>query len=202
VPRAKLRTPLLRDHVLRVAMATLGRDGVAGFTTRTVANAAGTSPAAIYELFGDKEGLVREMFFAGFGELQLYLDRAQRSEDPLADLVGLFAAFRAFSRDHQRLAELMYSRPVADFSPGPEELRAGAASRTTFVAAVSRCVEAGALDGDPADIAHVLLALAQGLAMQEAGGWLGTTQASVSRRWALAFTMALGQPVLPGTAAS
>jgi|SRR5580692_9627878 AcrR family transcriptional regulator len=182
-------------------MATLAGDGVAGFTTRNVAQAAQTSPAAIYELFGDKEGLVREMFFEGFRELQRYLDRVEPTGDPLADLVGLFRAFRAFTREHRRVAELMYSRPVADFSPGPAELRAGATSRKTFVAGVRRCIDSGVLDGDPADIAHVLLALAQGLALQEAGGWLGTSQASVSRRWNLAFAMALGRPVLPAAAA-
>jgi hypothetical protein len=37
VPRAKQRTPALRDHVLNVALATLAAEGVAGFTTRRVA---------------------------------------------------------------------------------------------------------------------------------------------------------------------
>jgi len=34
VPRAKLRTPELRDRLLRSAIETLVSDGVAGFTTR------------------------------------------------------------------------------------------------------------------------------------------------------------------------
>jgi hypothetical protein len=55
----------------------------------------------------------------------------------------------------------MFSRPVADFQPGPDEARAGV------------------------DIAHILLAAAQGLAAQETAGWLGTSKASVDRRWAL-----------------
>jgi hypothetical protein len=41
------------------------------------------------------------------------------------------------------------------------------------------------ISGDPTDIAHVLLGLALGLAAQEAAGWLGTSQASVNRRWSL-----------------
>jgi hypothetical protein len=41
------------------------------------------------------------------------------------------------------------------------------------------------LSGDVADIAHVLLALAQGLAVQELGRWLGPTGPSVERRWKL-----------------
>lgn len=36
---------------------------------------------------------------------------------------------------------------------------------------VRRCIVAGIIDGDQADIAHGLLALARGLAMQESAGW-------------------------------
>ena len=65
MPRPKQRTPELRDHVLHVALATLAADGVTGFTTRNVARQAQTSTPAVYELFGDKAGLVREVFFEG-----------------------------------------------------------------------------------------------------------------------------------------
>ena len=44
------------------------------------------------------------------------------------------------------------------------------------------------LTGDPVDIAHVLLALAQGLAVQEGGRWLGKSKASVNRRWEAGVT--------------
>ncbi len=52
---------------------------------------------------------------------------------------------------------------------------------------VAAAVQAGVLDGDPVDIAHVLLATVQGLAVQESGGWLGSTPASIERRWNLAI---------------
>jgi hypothetical protein len=80
----------------------------------------------------------------------------------------------------------MFSRPFADFDPGPAELEAGAATREFIVHRVQRCIDAGIIDGDRVDIAHGLLALAQGLAAQEAAGWLGSTRASVNRRWDLA----------------
>ena len=60
VPRPKQRTSELRDQVLRVALDLLSRDGVAGFTARAVAQSAATSVPAVYELFGDKAGLVQE----------------------------------------------------------------------------------------------------------------------------------------------
>ena len=63
--------------------------------------------------------------------------------------------------------------------------------RELLVARVQRAIDAGILVGDPIDLAHVLLALTQGLAAQETAGWLGTSAASVDRRWALAVTAVL-----------
>ena len=191
MPRAKQRTPQLRDHVLHVAVSTLAAEGVTGFTTRKVAQQAETSTPAVYELFGDKAGLVREVFFEGFRLLRRHFDQLAESGDPRADLVGVIEAFRGFARGNPVLAEVMFSRPFADFDPGPDELRAGSAVREFIVGRVRRCTDAGILGGDDTDIAHVLVALAQGLAAQESAGWLGTSQASRDRRWDLAMRAVL-----------
>jgi AcrR family transcriptional regulator len=202
MPRAKLRTPELRDRVLRAAVAMLDDYGVAGFTTRKVAHEAATSVPAVYELFGDRAGLVREMYFEGFRRLLARLDRLPGTGDPRADLAALFEAYRAFVLDHSVLAEVMFSRPFADFDPGPEELRATASVREIVVGSVRRCVDAGLLAGNTTDVAHVLLALAQGLAAQETAGWLGTSKASRDRRWALGFQAALNGLAPPTASAS
>jgi AcrR family transcriptional regulator len=191
VPRAKQRTRELRDHVLQVAVAMLAIEGVAGFTTRRVAQEAATSTPAVYELFGDKAGLVREVFFEGFRLLLRRFDRMGVSDDPRADLVRVVRVFRAFVRENPVLAEVMFSRPFADFDPGPAEITAGSAVRELIVARVRRTIDAGILRGDPTDVAHVLVALAQGLAAQEAAGWLGTSKASIDRRWDLAVDAVL-----------
>jgi AcrR family transcriptional regulator len=186
VPRAKQRTRQLREHIVQVAVAMLAADGVGEFTTRKVAEQAQTSPPAVYELFGDKAGLVREVFFEGFRLLGDRFGRLRESDDPRADLLRAVQVFRIFARDNPVLAQVMFSRPFADFDPGPAEREAGAATREFIVHRVRRCGDAGIIDGDPTDIAHGLLALAQGLATQEAAGWLGSSRASVNRRWELA----------------
>ena len=191
MPRAKQRTPELRDHVLQVAVAMLADEGIAGFTARRVAQEAETSTPAVYELFGDKAGLVREVFFEGFRLLRRRLDRIEVSDGPRRDVVRVVRVFRAFVRENPVLAEVMFSAPFADFDPGPAELTAGSAVRELIVARVRRCIDAGILHGNETDIAHVLVALAQGLAAQEAAGWLGTSRASVDRRWTLAVDAVL-----------
>ena len=186
VPRLKQRTPELRDRVLAAALAILAKAGPGALTTRAVAQAAGTSVPAVYELFGDKAGLVRALFFTGFRRLHERLGAEQETGDPVADLVRIGVAFRAFALAEPALSQLMFSRPFAEFGPSPADARAGAAVREYVVARVAAAVNAGALQGDPVDIAHVLLATVQGLAVQESGGWLGTSAGSIERRWKLA----------------
>lgn len=191
MPRAKQRTPELRDRVLAVALELLARDGAAGFTTRGIAQEAQTSTPAVYELFGDKGGLVREVFFEGFRLLRAGLETVTDSDDPRADLVELAEAYRHFVLENPVLAEVMFSQPFTDFQPGPAELQASASVRVHIVEHVRRCVEAGVLHGDETDIAHVLVALIQGLAAAENARRLGASRDSVDRRWRLGLAAVL-----------
>ena len=191
MPRAKQRTAELRDRLLRVAVGMLESDGVAGFTTRRVAAGAGTSTPAVYELFGDKAGLVREVFFEGFRLLLRYLDEVPATRDPRSDLIALAGAYRRFAGDNPILLDVMFSRPFADFDPAPAEAQAGRAVREFVVDHVQRAIDAGVLAGDATDNAHVLLAITLGLADAENASRLGTSRASVDRRWALGIESAL-----------
>lgn len=183
MPRPKTRTPELRDHVVQVALGTLAQGGVAGFTTRRVAADASTSTPAVYELFGDKAGLVRELFFEGFRLLRRHFGKLTPTDDPIEDLVALTRLYRGFAARNPELVRVMFSRPFADFEPGPDEAKAGADVRELIVGHVRRAVEAGQLRGDPTDIAHGLLALTLGLADAESSSRLGRSKASVDRRW-------------------
>jgi AcrR family transcriptional regulator len=187
MPRPKQRTPELRDRVLSSALELLASDGVAGFTARSVARAAQTSTPAVYELFGDKRGLVRELYFAGFRALLARLGTLADSGDARADLVATLALYRAFIRENPVLAEVMLSRPFSDFDPSEDELEASGGVRALIVERVRRGVEAGVLHGDETDLAHAIVALVQGLALAENARRLGTSAKSIERRWELAI---------------
>lgn len=187
MPRPKQRTPELRDRVLSAALALLAADGVAGFTTRSVARAARTSTPAVYELFGDKRGLVRELYFAGFRALRARLDTLADSGDARADLVATLALYRAFIHENPVLAEVMLSRPFSDFDPSEDERKASGAVRALILERVRHCLEAGVLHGDETDVAHAIVALVQGLALAENARRLGTSTESIERRWQLAI---------------
>lgn len=187
MPRTKRRTPELRERLLAVAVDLLAEEGAAGLTARSLAARAETSAPALYELFGDKSGVVRALYFEGFRLLSNDLWGLAETSDPVADLWTLAAAYRRFVRVNRELAEVMFSRPFTDFSPGPEELAATSSVRQLIVGRVRRCIEAGRLRGDETDVAHVLVALIQGMAFAEASDRLGTSTESVERRWRLAI---------------
>jgi len=177
--------------VLSVAVGLLAREGVAGFTARNVAREAHTSTPAVYELFGDKGGLIRELFFEGFRLLRRSFEAFVESEDPRADLIRLAGLYRGFIQQNPVLSEVMFSHPFTDFQASESELQASGSVRVFIVERVRRCIDAGLLHGDETDIAHVLVALMQGLAAAENSKRLGTTQESIDRRWALAINAVL-----------
>jgi len=177
--------------VLSVAVELLAIEGVAGFTARRVAQEADTSTPAVYELFGDKGGLIREMFFEGFRLLHRHLQSSVESDDPRRDLIELVVLYRDFMRDRPVLAEVMFAHPFTDFEASSSELRAGRAVRELILHRVRRCVQAGVLRGEETDIAHVLIALTQGLAAAENSGRLGSTPESIQRRFRLGIHAAL-----------
>jgi AcrR family transcriptional regulator len=191
MPRTKQRTPELGSRVLAAAIELLAEEGAAGLTARSLAARADTSPPALYELFGDKSGVVRELYFRGFRQLFDELSALGESADPVSDLWALAAAYRRFIRTNRELAEVMFSRPFTDFSPGPDELASTSSVRVLIVGLVRRCIDAGQLRGDETDVAHVLIALIQGMAFAEAAGRLGTSTESIERRWRLAISTAL-----------
>ena len=78
----------------------LSEDGVSGFTTRRVAERAQTSVPAVYELFTDKAGLVRAVYFEGFRRLGRALAAVPETTAPLVDLERLIPVFRRFCLDY------------------------------------------------------------------------------------------------------
>jgi AcrR family transcriptional regulator len=185
MPRAKHRTNDLRERGVAVALTVLAEEGVTGLTTRNVARRADASVPAIYEVFTDKAGLIREVFFEGFRMLGAALAESTPTADPLHDLRRVARNFRAFVVANPVLAQVMFSRPFADFDPTEAEDKAGVAVRKLFVERVQAAVEAGLIDGDPTDVALVFFALLDGLATAENAHRLGSSKRSMDRRWDL-----------------
>lgn len=191
MPRAKARTPELRRRILDAAVQVLQDEGAPAVTTRHVAQRAGTSAPALYELFDDKAGLVRELFFEGHRRLGAALDALRVTADPVADVRGALEAFRRFATENAGLFDVMYAQPFEVFEPNVDDRRRGARSQRLVLERIDRAIGAGRLAGDTVDVAHVMMALAIGLARQENAGLLGGSRATCTRRWRLAVDAVL-----------
>jgi AcrR family transcriptional regulator len=185
MPRLKQRTVDLHERAVESALAVLVDKGVAGLTTRTVAQHARASVPAIYEVFGDKAGLIREVFFHGFRLLGDELTRIPSSSDPVRDLRQVCDEFRQFVLVNPVLAQVMFTRPFADFEPTEDDNKAGLKVSKVFVQHTRAAIDAGQLVGDPTDIAHLFFAFVEGLAAAESAHRLGGSQRAVDRRWSL-----------------
>ncbi|MDX6279626.1 MAG: hypothetical protein QOH03_697 [Kribbellaceae bacterium] len=185
MPRVKQRTDALRERGLASALAVLDEEGIAGLTTRTVAQRANASVPAIYEVFGDKAGIVREVFFEGFRRLGDELAAIPPAPDPVEGIRRLAGTFRTFLLAHPILAQIMFARPFADFDPTKDEARAGVKVRKLFVQYVREAIDADQLSGDPTDLALVLFTYVEGMAAAENAHRLGGSRQSATRRYRL-----------------
>ncbi|MFB4314874.1 TetR/AcrR family transcriptional regulator [Actinomadura sp. 21ATH] len=177
----------LRRALIDAGGRLLAAEGAPALSTRRVAQQAGVSTTAVYSLFGDKAGLIREMFLAGFERLAGAFAAVPRTDDSVADLLALGRAYRANALANPHLYELMFGRPIPEFQPDAE---IGARIQPTFdalVTAAARCVQEGAFAAaDPNDLAVRVNALAHGLCSLELRGALGDTDEAY-RHWNGAF---------------
>ncbi|MEV4111074.1 TetR/AcrR family transcriptional regulator [Nonomuraea sp. NPDC049695] len=188
-PRTRDYDELRRD-LLDAAGRLLAQEGPQALSTRRLAHEVGTSTKAVYNLFGDKAGLLRAMFLEGFARLADEFARVPTDGDPEADLMALGHAYRASALDNPHLYELMFGRPLADFQPDEAALAQIQGTFDTLIQAVARCVDAGRFaPSDPHDIAVHLNALVHGLASLELLGSLGP-RPQADHHWRVALEAA------------
>lgn len=181
--RPRQRTPELRDTIIAAALTMCDRAGPDALTTRSVASAAGTSPAAIAELLYGKPGLLAAIAAEGFNRLDKRLATVQHLNQPERELVDLGVAYHSFSIDNHHVFDLMFSRPVHDFGAELADLDATRNIYSAFTTRFSLLLDAKAGHPTVVDSATGFVALLQGLAMQERSGILGSTPKSTDRRW-------------------
>jgi AcrR family transcriptional regulator len=104
--RDQARSPA-RTRIVRAAAKLLREGGVAGVTTRAVAEAAGVQPPAIYRLFGDKDGLIDAVAESEAARYVGEKSAAAESEDPLADLRAAWERNVAFGLANPALFVLL-----------------------------------------------------------------------------------------------
>jgi AcrR family transcriptional regulator len=182
--RPRLHDDALRDRLLAAASALVSTHGAAALTVRDLAARVGTSPSAVYSLFGSREDLVRAVGDAAFARFADRLAAVPHTADPGADLLALGLAYREHALDEPHAYRVMFGVAGA----GAQEAARGEATRSaTFL--VLRDAVAALVGTEDADRpAMVLWALVHGLVELELNGLLPA--AGAAERYAAALRAA------------
>ncbi len=180
-----------RAALLTTATALLTSEGADAVTVRRVAAETGTTTRAVYSLFGDKEGLLRALFNEITDSMRCHHLAVPVRDDPVAEIAGLAAAYRAAAREHAALYPLYLGRPPHNLRPTAEDIAEAFSSQARVLDAVRRAVDSGRFPGrTPEAICVQLWALVHGLASIELCGYLGDEQQAASQ-WRDAVAAAL-----------
>ena len=168
--RPRLHDETTRSELLAAAEGLLAEGGAEALSVRRLAEAAGTTPRAIYSLFGSKEGVLRALYRAAFHALSATLDALPPSGDPEDDLVAAGAvAFRSWARAHPELFRLAFEAAATPVMA--DDVESGVEAFGRMLARVQRCVDTGLLaDGSQIEVGLSFHAMCEGLASLEARG--------------------------------
>lgn len=160
-----------RESLCEVATRLFSEHGYDGVTLRALAAALGCSPMTPYRYFRNKAEIfsaVRSAAFARFAERQE--EAARQGSDPRTRLRALCHAYVRFALDEPAAYRIMFELDRKDLPPpvSAEDLRAWTAMRGV----VGEAVEAGALEGDPDVLAHLLWSGIHGLVALHLAGML------------------------------
>jgi AcrR family transcriptional regulator len=180
-----------RLRLLEAAGRILAVEGSAALSVRRVAKEVGTTTRAIYSLFGSKEGLVRALCHEGFAALDRRIAAVAATAAPVADVTGMFAAYRASALEQPDLYRVMFAA-TPPFEPTPAEQAFSLRPLDRLREAVTRGVEMAAFpDRDPDQLALEMWALAHGLTLLELqGAFVTSSNADASWRQAVAALLA------------
>lgn len=159
-----------REATLQAAAGLLAREGPDALTVRRIAAAAGSSTIAVYHYFGGKDGVIDTLYREGFERLQSTMSAVPVTDDPVADLRLICRNYREQALARPAFYAVMFTRPVRGYRPSEQSVATARGTYERFFAAVSRCVDAGALVGDAREVAHLLYAMLHGMVMLELTG--------------------------------
>jgi AcrR family transcriptional regulator len=129
----------------------------------------------VYSRFGNKDGVVDQLFMEGFRRLIASMDSAGTTDDPLEDMYQCGLAYRRNALENATYYLVMFARAVPGFVPSDEAKLVSHASFERLVDRVRRCQEAGQyIEGSPDEMAEVIWGAIHGHVMLELVGMRAT----------------------------
>lgn len=150
-PEAKLQhAEMLKLNIIEAAATIMQEQGPDAVTIRRVAEKMECSTKIIYNLFGSKDGLARQLYLEGCKLLAAAFEEVPAQADLQQYLRELAEAYWQFSKNHTSYYMLMFGGAFGDFKPGADSLQATITALQQLITIISQAIEQGLIsEKDP-----------------------------------------------------
>jgi AcrR family transcriptional regulator len=153
-------TASTRETLLEAALRLLVERGPGALRIRDIAAATNKSTMGVYTHFGNKQGLLEQLYLYGFERLEERLQGVRSEGNDREELLEFALAYRQFALDNEALYGLMFERATPDFVPSDASRMAGL---MTFELLQARLAAWRPDFKNPAADAHLVWATMHGL---------------------------------------
>ncbi|WP_138753073.1 TetR/AcrR family transcriptional regulator [Paenibacillus sinopodophylli] len=171
-PDAKLQhAELLKRSMIEAAASIMQQSGPEAVTIRRVAEKMECPTKIIYNLFGSKEGLAKELFLEGCKLLAAAFRDVPEDADLEMYLRGLGEAYWDFSRNYTSYYMVMFGGAFSEFKPEEESLQAIGTALQQFITIITKAIEQGLIaEKDPILVVNLVWASLHGIIHLYLGG--------------------------------
>ncbi|KTD85940.1 TetR/AcrR family transcriptional regulator [Paenibacillus etheri] len=171
-PKAKLQhAEILRLNIIEAAATIMQEYGPEAVTIRKVAEKMECPTKIIYNLFGNKEGLAKELFLEGCKLLATAFQAVPQQDDQNSYLRDLGQAYWEFSRNYTSYYMVMFGGAFSEFKPEEESLNAIFTALQQVIAVITKAIEQGFIvEKDPLLVVNLVWASLHGVIHLHLGG--------------------------------
>ncbi len=171
-PKVKLQhNERLKRNMIEAAAAIMQESGPEAVTIRRVAEKMECPTKIIYNLFGSKEGLAKELFMEGCKLLADVFRAVPVQTDLKQYLLDLGQAYWNFSKDHTSYYMVMFGGAFSEFKPEEESLRAIVTALQQVINIITKAIEQGFItEKDPLLVVNLVWASLHGVIHLYLGG--------------------------------
>jgi AcrR family transcriptional regulator len=169
-PSARTPSKDVERALVDAAEAVLIRNGLAGVTVRAVAAEARVAPMGVYNRFGGKDGLERELLIRGFEGLRAEVG-APGDVDPIARLRAAAAGYRRFAVEHSQHYLIMFQASAGKHFDNDAVLASASHAFGELVAHISYAIDRDAIaPGNAVELAQQVWSALHGAVSLELNG--------------------------------
>lgn len=163
----------LKQNAKEAAAILLQEHGPEAVTMRRIADKMGCSTKIIYNLFGSKEGLARQLFVDGCKLLAQSFDSIPEQPDLQQYLMEIGQAYWTFAQVYPSYYKLMYGGAFTEFKPDEESMIGTQTAMQQFMNVIEQAIGNNLIkEKDPMQVIQTIWASLHGVIHLYMGGHL------------------------------